>query len=113
MSQRVISLRLLESLHLKRVVAMRKLRHMTKIDLTSLSKNEDLPNMCLPYSLFPLLSTKVSPELDEIVEPACPVVAAEDKHGALVHARHVAESLIRCVAQCLHLTEEITHQGQE
>lgn len=43
------------------------------------------------------------PELDEVVEPAGSVVPSEDEHGILVHARHVAETLVRRVTQSLHL----------
>lgn len=47
------------------------------------------------------------PELDEVVEPARTVVPAEDEHGVLVDASHVAEPLVRGVAQRLHL-ENVT-----
>lgn len=53
-----------------------------------------------------------APELHEVVKPAGAVVAPENKHRILVHARYVAESLVRRVAQSLHL-KYVEHHREE
>lgn len=54
-------------------------------------------------------SVTAAPELHEVVEPAGAVVPPEHEHGVLVDAGHVAEALVRCVAQSLHLEARNRH----